>query len=40
LIDKASEDPTVKVILLHGGKYYGSGNNLKGLMKGLAGDEK
>ena len=40
LINQASQDPAVKVILLHGGKYYGAGNNLKGLMKGLEGDEK
>lgn len=39
LINQASEDPAVKVILLHGGKYYGSGNNLKALAKGLTGDE-
>jgi hypothetical protein len=30
----------VKVVLMHGGKYYGSGNNLKGLMEGANADTK
>ena len=32
LFTEASADPTVKCVLLHGGKYYGSGNNIKVLI--------
>lgn len=33
LFTRASKDPETKVVLIHGGKYYGSGNNLKILMQ-------
>lgn len=34
IINAAQKDDSIKVILLHGGKYYSSGNDLKALMKG------
>ena len=34
IINAAQKDEKIKVILLHGGKYYSSGNDLKALMKG------
>lgn len=33
LLSAASSDVTVKCVLLHGGRYFGSGNNLKVLMQ-------
>lgn len=33
LINAAQTDPNIKVILLHGGRYFGSGNNLKDMAK-------
>ena len=34
LINDAQSDTNIKVILLHGGKYFSSGNNIQVLAKG------
>ena len=31
MINNAQNDPKIKVILIHGGKFYSSGNDLKPL---------
>lgn len=42
LINAAQSDKNIKVILLHGGKYFGSGNNLKDMaaMASMTQEEK
>jgi enoyl-CoA hydratase/carnithine racemase len=35
LINEAQKDTSIKVILFHGGRYFSSGNNLKGLTSTL-----
>jgi enoyl-CoA hydratase/carnithine racemase len=39
IITDAQSDTNVKVILLHGGKYFSSGNNLTNLKDGLGNPE-